>query len=75
MYSLLFVLIANYLKFSVTKAAVPEVCIDQLGCIEGVYATGNDGQLYEAFYGIPFAKPPIGALRFKVRKHRIIPGL
>ncbi|XP_011177853.2 juvenile hormone esterase [Zeugodacus cucurbitae] len=65
MYALLVVLVANYFKFSATQADVPEVCIDQLGCIEGIYVTGNDGQQYEAFYGIPYAKSPIGELRFK----------
>lgn len=42
-----------------------KVCIPD-GCLQGVTKKGNK-KPYDAFYGIPFATPPIGLLRFKVR--------
>lgn len=40
------------------------VCIKD-GCIQGIIQDGNKKE-YEAWYGIPFAEPPIGEMRFRV---------
>lgn len=40
------------------------VCIRN-GCIQGKSEKGNV-KGYEAWYGIPFARPPVGLLRFRV---------
>ncbi|XP_036331506.1 esterase E4-like [Rhagoletis pomonella] len=61
----LIVILVFYLNFANTQADAPQVCIDSLGCIEGIYKTGNEVEKYEAFYGVPYAKPPIADLRFK----------
>lgn len=39
----------------------------QNGPIRGVIKKTVEGREYCAFLGIPYAKPPIGNLRFKVR--------
>lgn len=38
----------------------------QLGTVKGISMLSRRGQKFNAFLGIPFAKPPIGDLRFKV---------
>lgn len=56
---------------SVSQGDPNKVCIDD-GCIVGKLETGNL-RPYSAFYGIPFATPPIGRLRFKVLLIRYYP--
>jgi carboxylesterase type B len=48
---------------------LPEITIDQ-GKLRGTVATDYDGKEYFRFQGIPYAKPPIGELRFKVLHYK-----
>lgn len=43
-----------------------------LGGIKGVYKVSHGGRKYEAYLGVPYALPPIGKLRFKVKKLLLI---
>lgn len=43
----------------------PVVCYDD-GCVRGKIIDGQEKK-FEGFLGIPYAKPPIGQLRLKVR--------
>lgn len=40
-----------------------------LGALKGYYKITQNGRKYEAYEGIPYALPPIGKLRFKVREY------
>jgi len=37
----------------------------KLGKVQGIRETSSNGQIYYAFRGIPYAKPPLGETRFK----------
>ncbi|KAJ8680758.1 hypothetical protein QAD02_016545 [Eretmocerus hayati] len=39
-----------------------------LGGIKGYYKTSENGKVYEAYEGIPYALPPVGKLRFRAPK-------
>lgn len=43
----------------------PEVTT-KLGKVRGAYKTSHFGRTFAAFEGVPYAKPPIGNLRFEV---------
>ncbi|XP_052859908.1 juvenile hormone esterase-like, partial [Anopheles cruzii] len=45
------------------QQTAPKICIKD-GCLLGTTMNDMKGQPFEAFLGIPFAKPPIGKLRF-----------
>lgn len=36
------------------------------GLIKGTVLTSRGGKKFRAFYGIPYALPPVGELRYKV---------
>ncbi|KAH8285025.1 hypothetical protein KR054_004013 [Drosophila jambulina] len=42
-----------------------DVCLKDLGCLRGTLMPGYQIEEFEAFMGIPFAQPPVGALRLK----------
>lgn len=45
-------------------ASQPEVVLQQ-GTLKGLWTNSLGGRPYAAFYGIPYAKPPVGKHRFK----------
>lgn len=42
------------------------------GLLRGIYDTSINETSFIAFKGIPYAKAPVGELRFKVNYHKII---
>jgi len=50
----------------------PIVTIPSLGKVIGSFSSSSNGRNYSAFRGIPYAKPPIGELRFKVNNYIIL---
>ena len=45
----------------------PVATIPTLGQVRGSQMTSEAGRSFYAFRGIPYAKPPVGELRFRVR--------
>lgn len=46
----------------------PVVCLKvrKQQCMQGILQTTAQDTAFEAFMGVPFAKPPVGELRFAV---------
>ncbi len=64
---LLFTYLTCYKTVSGDKHEVkPLVTIPSLGQVRGSHMTSAGGRQFFAFRGVPYAKPPIGNLRFKV---------
>lgn len=57
--------------FTVCKADDAPLVNTPLGDIAGSWRKSFDGRRFAAFEGIPYAKPPIGELRFEVRYYSI----
>jgi hypothetical protein len=53
------------LKLVAAASQNPVVCSES-GCVRGKLMPGYQTKAFEAFLGIPFAKPPVGELRFQV---------
>ena len=60
----LLLLLVIFLSFS-TASSDLDICLSN-GCVRGTREKGAT-QSFDAFYGIPYATPPVGPLRFKVR--------
>lgn len=53
--------------FSLSVQAVNSVVIQtKYGSVNGTTGKSRGGREFLAFYGVPFAEPPVGNLRFKV---------
>lgn len=53
-----------------TATGVPSLDTED-GRISGILEKSQKGREFYSFYGIPFAKPPLGKLRFKVTQNTI----
>lgn len=45
------------------------------GGIQGYYKISANGRSYEAYEGIPYAIPPVGKLRFKVKVQNLLKNI
>lgn len=58
--------------FICIKAASHEPIVrTNFGPIRGKWLNSNRGLLIAAYLGVPYAQPPVGKFRFKVRKKKI----
>ncbi|XP_037955937.1 venom carboxylesterase-6-like [Teleopsis dalmanni] len=63
--ALLFLNIFTIIINSLAEETDLRVCIPNLGCLQGTYLFGFQIEKFEAFMGIPYAKPPVGKLRLQ----------
>ncbi|XP_055697381.1 juvenile hormone esterase-like [Phlebotomus papatasi] len=54
---------SSNISFKKSVLSPPEVCAE-CGCVRGVFESGRK-KPYDAFYGIPYAEPPLGKLRLE----------
>lgn len=45
---------------------IPPIVQTTHGSVKGIFGKSRNGASFYAFKGIPYAKPPVGPLRFKV---------
>ena len=57
----------SFISFLKLSSALLPIIPTQYGPVQGIIKTTETGRTYYSFQGIPFAAPPDGPLRFKVR--------
>lgn len=60
-----FIILLNFVILIKCEDNDLQVCLPQLGCLQGIEMPGYRTQSFRAFLGIPYAQPPIGDLRFR----------
>lgn len=65
-----YILFVSLLAFTNSQVEDIEVRAKE-GTLKGTLLKSRNGKNYRAFYGIPFAKPPIGDLRFEVNRQTV----
>lgn len=66
----LFLVVFSLTFFFISRVRSFEVEVKQ-GKLKGLLLKSRNDTSYYAFYGIPFAKPPVGHLRFEVNVTKI----
>lgn len=67
---LIFLLIVIGCAWSISASNVDPVVCCEKGCVRGKNFQGNNKE-FEGFLGIPYAEPPVDALRLKVSKSKV----
>lgn len=65
--STLIALIAVAYNFYVNRKILGPILETKLGKLQGIVTQSRNGQDVHEYLGIPFAKAPVGDLRFEVR--------
>lgn len=67
----MFLFASTLLFISNVKSENQPVVSTPLGDVSGYYMKTRGGKQISAFTGLPYAEPPLGNLRFKVRQYNI----
>lgn len=59
-------ILLDFFSFMLVTLVNGEVLRLKYGSINGTVEKSRDGRPYQRFYGIPYAEPPTGVLRFQV---------
>ncbi len=70
LFSILTAYLAYQVKLQVYPGKLPVSPVVSLenGQVQGNIRSSRDGHVFYEFLGIPYAKPPIGELRYEVRR-------
>lgn len=68
--NLLIICLVFYLRFSFTMGDLQVTLLQ--GSLRGKEQINEKGNVFYSYSGIPYAKPPVGDLRFKVNKNKSI---
>ena len=60
------IVVGNYFLKRETVGEPSPIVDTRYGKLEGVTSTSRDGRTFYEYLGIPYAKPPVGSLRFEV---------
>lgn len=68
--NLAFTLFCVIITFGLSRSTIVQT---QYGPIEGAIKTTEAGTEYHSFQKIPFASPPLGTLKFRVKLKKLVP--